>query len=234
MDNVDVLLEPIRTSLRLVGAFLPRVVLAVLILVAGWLLAKALRFALVKALRAVNFDVVTQKAGIDPFLRQGGGDVDTIAVLGALVYALVVLAALMIAANTLELAYVTELIGRLVLFVPRVIVAVVVMVFGTYFARFVGTALATYFAGAGTREAALIGRLAFYAIMVFVVLIAIEQLGLGDIIRQTFLILVAAVAFGLALAFGLGGRKRAAELIERWTHAAPPPERPHEPRKPVL
>lgn len=234
MENVDMLLEPLRTSLRLVGAFLPRVFLAVLILIAGWLLAKAIRFALVKALRAVNFDVVTQKAGIDPFLKQGGGELDTIGVLGGLVYALVILAALMIAANTLELAYVTELIGRIVLFVPRVIVAVVVLVFGTYFARFVGTALSTYFANVGVREAAMIGRLAFYAIMVFVVLIAIEQLGLGDIIRQTFLVLVAAVAFGLALAFGLGGRKRAAELIDRWTRTGPAPEPPAQPRKPVL
>jgi hypothetical protein len=48
-------------------------------------------------------------------------------------------------------------------------------------------------------------------------MIALDQTGLGDIIRETFLILVAAVALGLALAFGLGGQKRAAELIERWT-----------------
>ena len=50
--------------------------------------------------------------------------------------------------------------------------------------------------------------------MVFVVLIALDQLGLGDIIRQTFLIILAAIALALALAFGLGGQKRAAELLE--------------------
>jgi len=53
-------------------------------------------------------------------------------------------------------------------------------------------------------------------ILVFVVLIALDQLGLGDVVRQTFLILVAAVALGLALAFGLGGQHRAADLIDRW------------------
>ena len=53
--------------------------------------------------------------------------------------------------------------------------------------------------------------------MVFVVLIALDQLGLGEIIRQTFLIVVAAVALALALAFGLGGQKRAAEFLERWS-----------------
>jgi hypothetical protein len=232
MTEMDVLLEPIRASLRLLGAFLPRVLLAVFILVAGWLVAKALRFAVVKALRAMNFNVVTEKAGIDSFLRQGGGELDTIRVLGALVYWLVLLAALMLASSSLELAYVTELIGRVVLFVPKVIVAVVVLVFGAYFARFVGTALATYLANIGAQHAVMFGRLAQYAIVAFAVLIALDQLGLGDIVRQTFLILVAAIAFALALAFGLGGQRRAADLIERWTRGRDDDEPP--PRRPVL
>jgi mechanosensitive ion channel-like protein len=217
MDNVNVLLEPIRASLQLVGAFLPRILLAILILVIGWLLARVVRFAIVKTLRAVNFDVVTEKAGIDHFLQQGGSDIDTIRVLGGLFYWLVILAALMIAFNTLDLAYVTDLIGRIVLFVPRVMVAVVILVFGSYFSRFVATALTTYLRNLGVGEAGLIGRLTLYAIMVFVVMIALDQLGLGDIIRETFLIIVGAIALGLALAFGLGGQRRAAELIERWT-----------------
>lgn len=217
MDNVDVLLEPIRVSLHQVGAFLPRVILAIAILIAGWLVAKAVRFALVKTLRAINFNVVTDKAGIDAFLRQGGGDIDTIRVLGALAYWLVLLAAIMIAFNSLDLAYVTDLVGRVVLFVPRVMVAVVVLVFGAYFARFVSGALTLYLRNIGASEAGLLGRLSLYAIMAFVILMALEQLGLGDVLRQTFLILVAALALGLALAFGLGGQRRAAELIERWT-----------------
>jgi len=217
MDNVNMLLEPIRASLHQVGAFLPRVVLAIAILIAGWLIAKAVRFALVKTLRALNFNVITDKAGIDTFLRQGGGDIDTIRVLGALAYWLVILAAVMIAFNSLDLAYVTDLVGRVVLFVPRVMVAVVILVFGAYFARFVSGALTAYLKAIGAGEAALLGRLSLYAIMAFVILIALDQLGLGEVLRQTFLIVVAAIALGLAIAFGLGGQRRAAELVERWT-----------------
>jgi hypothetical protein len=81
--------------------------------------------------------------------------------------------------------------------------------------------VATYCRNVGIGDAGLLGRLAFYAILVFVVLIALDQLGLGDIIRQTFLILIGAAALGLALAFalafGLGGQRRAAELLERWS-----------------
>jgi Conserved TM helix len=234
MDNVNVLLEPIRASLHQIGAFLPRVLLAIAILIAGWLVAKAVRFALVKALRALNFNVITDKAGIDAFLRQGGGDIDTIRVLGALAYWLVILAAIMIAFNSLDLAYVTDLVGRVVLFVPRVMVAVVILVFGAYFARFVSGALTAYLKTIGAAEAALLGRLSLYAIMAFVILIALDQLGLGEILRQTFLILVAAVALGLALAFGLGGQRRATELIERWTRPRAEPEQSGARAKSVL
>jgi len=215
--DVNMLLESIRESLRQIGAFLPRLLLAIVILIIGWLVAKAVRFAIVKALRTINFNVVTEKAGIDHFLKQGGADIDTVRVLGSLSYWLVILAALMIASNSLDLAYVTDLIGRVVLFVPKVMVAVVILVFGVYFARFVGAALTTYLRNIGVGEAGLVGRLALYAIVVFVIMIALDQMGLGDIIRQAFLILVAAIALGLALAFGLGGQKRAAELIERWS-----------------
>jgi hypothetical protein len=224
MENINVLIEPIRASLHQIGAFLPRVALAIAILIIGWLIAKAVRFAVVRTLRALNFNVITDKAGIDAFLRQGGGDIDTIAVLGGLTYWLVILAAMMIAFNSLDLAYVTDLIGRIVLFVPRVMISVVVLVFGAYFARFVSGALTVYLQNIGAGEAALLGRLCMYAIMVFVILIALDQLGLGDILRQTFLILVGAASLGLALAFGLGGQRRAAELIEKWTQPRAEPE----------
>jgi hypothetical protein len=216
MREVDVMLEPLRGLLYQIGAFLPRLLLAAAILLVGWLLAKAARFALDRALRAMNFHVVSEKAGIDPFLREGGGKIDTIGVLTLLVYWLIILVALMVAFNSLNLEHVTELISRVLLFVPRVMVAVLLLAFGAYFARFVGVAVGTYFRGIGAAEAQLLGRFATLAIMVFVVLIALDQLGLGDVVRQTFLILIAALALALALAFGLGGREHAARLLDRW------------------
>ena len=235
MDTMQMMLDPIRASLHQIGEFLPRVLLAVVILIIGWLLAKAIRFGLVKALRAINFNVVTERAGVDRFLQQGGGEIDTTDVLGLLAYWLVILAALMIAFNSMGLAYVTDLIGRIVLFVPKVMVAVLVLAFGAYFAHFVATAVTTWCKNVGVGEAKTLGMLSRYAIMIFVALIALDQLGLGDIIRQTFLIIVAAVALGLALAFGLGGQKRAAELIEHWSRQSTEEKPvPRTPTKPVL
>ena len=94
MDRFDVMWEPVRAFLVQVGEFFPRVMLALVILLLGWLIAKAVRFAVVKALRAINFNVLTEKAGIDAFLKQGGGETDTTDILGLLIYWLTILTAL--------------------------------------------------------------------------------------------------------------------------------------------
>jgi hypothetical protein len=217
MDRVDVMLEPVRAFLVQIGAFLPRLGLALVVVLAGWLIAKTLRFAVMKALRAINFHVLAQRSGIDGFLEQGGIRTDTVAILGTLVYWVVILVALVVAFNSLGLTYVTDLLTRVLMFLPRVMVAVVVFAFGIYFARFVGDATAAYFRNIELQDAHLLGRAAQYAIVVFVVLIALDVLNIGgDIVRQTFLILLAGVVLALALAFGLGGQGWAAALLERW------------------
>ena len=56
MERIDVLLEPLRAFLVQIGAFLPRLAVALVVLVIGLLIAKAARFAVQKALRAINLD----------------------------------------------------------------------------------------------------------------------------------------------------------------------------------
>src|SRR3954470_18966319 len=199
----DALLDPLRETLAHIIAYLPAFGFAVVVVIAGWLLAKAARFALVKALRAINFNVLTERAGLDGFLEQGGIRSDTTEIFGVLVYWLVILAALMIAFNTLGMLYVTDLIRQVVSFVPRLIVALVILAFGAYFARFIAGAVMAYCRNVGIQDGDILGRVAQYAILAFVVLIALEQVQIGgDIVRMSFLIVLAGVVLALALAFG--------------------------------
>jgi hypothetical protein len=217
MQNFDVLLEPLRALLLAVGAFMPRLALAIGVLFIGWLLAKAFRFSVVKALRALNFHVLTERAGVDGFLQQGGTEKDTTELIGWIAYALVILASLIVAFNSLGLSQVTDLLGRVMLFVPKLLVAMLVVVFGSYFARFAGNAVQSYCRSAEISDGDLLGRFMQYGVMVFVVLLAVDHLNIGGgLIQQTFLILLAGIVVALALSFGLGGRDRAAALIERW------------------
>jgi hypothetical protein len=218
MDSrFEMMLEPLRAFLAQIGALLPRLGLALIVLIAGWLVAKMARFAVVRSLRAVNFHVVSERAGIDGFLKDGGIALGMTEILAALVYWLVILAALVVGFNLLGLTYITDLLMRVVLFVPKVMVAVLILAFGAYFARFVGNAVTAYCRNVRLQDADALGALARYAIIIFVVLIALDQVDIGgDIVRETFLIVLAGVVLALALAFGLGGREWAAEFLERW------------------
>jgi len=214
---MDTLLQPVQIMWERFVAFLPQIALAIVVVIAGWLLAKAARFAVVKALRAINFNVLTERAGLDGFLKQGGIRSDTTDVFGVLVYWLIVLAALVSAFNALGMPYITDLLRQVVSFVPRLMVALVILAFGAYFARFVAGAVMAYCRNIGLQDGDILGRLAQYAILVFVVLIALEQMQIGgDIVRHSFLILFGGIVLALALAFGVGGQRWAAELLDRW------------------
>ncbi len=226
MDTITIAIEPLRAFLVQVGAYLPRLGVALAIALAGWLLAKALRFAAVKALRALNFHVLSERAGVDEFLQQGGSGKDTADVVGLIIFWLVLLGALIIASNGLGLSQVTDVLARVLLFLPRLLVGLLVVVFGLYFARFVGQSVQAWCRGAQISDAELIGRGVRYAIVTFVVLIAIDHIDIGNgLVQQTFLILLGGIVLGLALAFGIGGKDRAASMLERWFPRASEPDR---------
>jgi hypothetical protein len=226
MEKVNILFEPLRAFLAEMGVFLPRLALALLVVIVGWALAKLVRFTTVKGLRAINFNVLTDRAGMDRFLAQGGIEVDTVEIFGLILFWAVILLALIVAFNSLGLAYITDLLTRAVLFVPRLVVALLILVFGAYFGRFMGNTVSAWCRGAGIQDGDLLGALTHYAIVVFVVLIVLDQMQVGgDIIRQSFLIVLGGVVLALALAFGIGGQRWAADLLERWwpRNRQPPP-----------
>ena len=217
MQSIDVVVDATREFLHQIAAFLPRLLLALFVVAVGWLFAKAVRFAVERALRAVNFNVLTDRAGTDHFLRQAGMQGDTTTLFGVVAFWLVILATLIIAFNGLGLTYITDLLGRVVLFTPKLLIGMLIVVFGSYCARFVGNALQTYCVDAQIPDADILGRIVRYVIMTFVVMIALSQVEIGgDIVQRTFLIILAGLVLALALAFGLGGKNWAAALLQRW------------------
>lgn len=217
MQSIDILVDATREFLHQSAALLPRLVLALAVIGVGWLVAKIVRFAIEKGLRAINFNVLTQRAGTDHFLQAAGLRGDTSTLFGLLGYWMVLVAALMVAFNGLGLTYVTDLLQRVELFGPRVLVAGLVLVLGSYFARFVGESIERFCRDAQISDGDILGKVVRYLIMAFVVMIALSQIQVGgDFVQWAFLIILAGVILALALAFGLGGREWAAALLERW------------------
>jgi hypothetical protein len=217
MQSIDMLVDATREFLHQTAAFLPKLLLALLVVAVGWLLAKVVRFAVERALRAINFNVLTERAGTDNFLKQAGMQGDTTTLFGLVAFWLVVIATLVIAFNGMGLTYLPDLLGRAVLFAPKLLIAMLIMVFGSYCASVVGNAVQNYCLDARIADADVLGRLVRYAIMLFVVMIALSQVEVGgDIVQRTFLIILAGIMLAIALAFGLGGKEWAAALLQRW------------------
>ena len=216
-QQLSVIVESLRSFMVQVGEFLPKLIGAVIILIVGWFIAKFLTFIVVKGLKLINFNVLTEKAGVDGFLKKGGLRKGTTDILGILTYWLVILATLLVAFNALGLTVVSDLVGKITLFIPNVIVAVLILTIGLYFARFVEEAMVAYGKNVGLDEAPLIGRLARWAMIVFVVIISLGQINIAErYLQPAFFIILGGVTLALALAFGLGGQKWAADQLDKF------------------
>jgi hypothetical protein len=215
MDRLNIILESLQSFFVEISLFLPNLLVALILLIIGWLVAKLLRNASVKLLRLLHVDVLAEKSGIEDFLLRGGVRLTTVTLIANLVYWLILFVVALAVLNTLGLNIAAELFNRIILYIPNVFVAIALLIFGSLFARFVQSAVYTYLNNIGVSGAQLISALAKYAIIIFVVSLTLEQLAIGgDILVSAFQIAFGAFCLALALAFGIGGKDWAARVID--------------------
>ncbi len=215
MDRFQAILDSLRAFFYDLSLFLPNLLVAIALLIFGWILAKVLRNVTVKLLRLLRIDMLAEKSGIEDFLLQGGVRATTVTLTANLVYWLVIFIAVLAVMNTLGLYLAADLFSRVIYYIPNVFVAIALLLFGSLFARFIQSALNTYLNNIGVSGASLISGIAKYAIIVFVLSIVLEQLAIGgEILVSAFQIAFGAICLALALAFGLGGREWATRVID--------------------
>ena len=216
-DLTDVLLQSYNAFFTQLASFLPKLIGAVVILIFGWIIAKIIRTVSIKVLKLIRLNVITEKGGVDKFLYDGGVKKSTIEIVGDLFYWLIMLIVILAAFNSLGLSVASELFNQIILYIPNIIVAILVVIFGLFLARFISQALITYFTNVGIENAKTIGKIAQYAIIIFVISISLTQLNVGEeIVANAFLIIFGAICLALALAFGLGGKEWAANIINKY------------------
>lgn len=216
MNTTNELIRSLQDTWGQVLEILPRIALGLLLLLVGWALARILRKGAIRVFRLLHVDKLAEKAGLEDFLIQGGVRFTTVTLLGGLVYWLVLFATFVALLDVLGLPAGQELLGRVVHFLPNVVLAVVILMFGTMLSRFVGSLSYTYLNNVGSSAAAPISALARYAVLIFVIAMAAEQLALrSEILVSGFQIAFGALCLALALAFGLGGREWAARLLDK-------------------
>jgi hypothetical protein len=214
-DELIRLIEVLRGFWDQLAAFLPRLALALVLLLVGWALARFVRRLAVRGLRLVKADVAAEKAGLEDFLVQGGVRFTTVTLVGSFVYWAVNLAVILAALTVLGIETAGQTIARLVLHVPNVATAVVILILGTLLGQFFGALTFAYLANLGVGGARAMSAIARWAVVVFVIAVSLEQLSIGgQVLVSAFQIAFGALCLALALAFGLGGREWAARVLD--------------------
>ena len=197
--------------------FLPQLVGAILVLVIGWIIAGFVAGLIERILERVGFERAAQSTGISGFVKRSGSEWTVSKVVAEIVKWFIRLIALQAAASILGMDQISEIINSILLWLPNLVVALAIIVIGALLARFVAGIVRGATSEMGFGNPDLIATLAQYAILVFAVIAAVDQLGIAETVVNTlFTGLVVAVALAFGLAFGLGGQQTAAQITSGW------------------
>jgi small-conductance mechanosensitive channel len=197
--------------------FVPNLVLALVILVLGWLVGALFGRAIWQVFKSLKVDDALRRAGFESFMNRGGVDLDSGAFVGGLVKWFVIVIFLVAALDVLGLSQVNFFLQDVVLgYLPRVLAAALVLLVAGVIGDITGRVVVTAAKTAGVDSAHFAGAIAKWSIWVFAVLVALSQLGIAAAFSQTlFTGVVIAVSLALGLSFGLGGQEAASRFIEK-------------------
>jgi len=212
--------EALRASFAgALGTFMsaiPRILGFVLILVIGWFVASLIAKAISALLHAIRFNDLARRAGVADFVQKMGLKTDAAGAVAGLAKWFVRLIVLVVAFDALGLPAVSGVLQQFLVWLPNLLVALVVLVIGGLLAGALGKLVRGATAEAGFSNPDTLATVARVVVWAFAIVVAVNQLGIATELINTLLIgVVGALALGTGLAFGLGGREKAAEVLSR-------------------
>ena len=214
-EQVQVFLESSQEFLNQIAISLPRIIGAILILLVGWIIAKLLKKAIVRLLRLIRLNSLSEKVGIEKFLKEGGLKKTAVDLIGSLFYRIIMLTVILAVFNSLQLNSAQELFNSIILFIPNIIVSLIILLFGLYAAKFISNVLSSSLKNMKDKTADIIEKIAYYSIVVFTVFLVLGQLKIAqDIITNAFILVFGAICLAFGLAFGLGGKESASDVLK--------------------
>lgn len=212
--QIDIFLSSLNEFWAQIAIFFPKLLAVIVILFFGWLCAKIACIGVKRILELTHFDKFADKSGLEAFLQHSEFNLTLSGVISMVVYWLVILLFIITGANTLGLTEVAQMLHHLANYLPKIIIAILVLIFGTLLARFINRLVFAWLHGIKFEGALAISTSAEYAIQIFALFVALEQLDIAtQLITALFVIIFGAVFLALAIAFGLGGKDWAAKII---------------------
>src|ERR687885_311435 len=204
------MIESLKAGLTAFFAFIPQLIGAIIILIVGYIVARVLQAVFARVLQAVGFDRWMERGGIKQFFDRAQTRETPATVLGRLVFWFVFIIAITMAADALGIRQVSAVLAQLIAYIPNIIAAILILILAALLANFLSGIVR------GATRSDLLASIARYAIVVYAVFAAITELGIAvELTAPTFLIVLGAVALAAAIAFGIGGREVAQDVIEK-------------------
>jgi small-conductance mechanosensitive channel len=204
------ILQSLQNALGTFLEYIPQLIGAIIILIIGYIVARILQAVVARVLQTIGFDRWMEHGGIKQFFDRAQTRETPATVLGRLVFWLVFIVAITMAADALGIRQISEVLGQLIAYIPSIIAAILILVLAALLANF----LAGIVRGATGSD--LLSNIARYAIIIYAAFAAITELGIAvQLTAPTFLIVLGAVALAAAIAFGFGAQGVAKDIVEK-------------------
>ena len=196
---------------------IPQILGFLVILVVGWIIASLIAGGVERLLRSMKFNQFAANSGFSGFVKNMGVETDGAGFIALIVKWFVRLIALVVAFDALGLPAVSDVLRQLLLFLPNLIVGIVVLVIGGIAANALSSLVRGAAAQAELGNPDTLATVAKVAVWAFAIVVAVNQIGIAQTLVNTlFMAVVGAIALALGLAFGLGGRDTAGEIVRNW------------------
>jgi hypothetical protein len=213
--------EAITTSmaqaLALLLAAIPRIIGFIIIVAIGWFIASLIAKAVSLLLRRIRFNDMAERSGFAGFVANTGVETDSSGFVAEIVNWFVRLITLVVGFDALGLPAVSDVLRQLLLWLPNLVVAIAVLIFGGLAANWLAGLVRGATAKADLGNPDLLAGIARITTWAFAIVVALNQIGIArELVNTLFMAAVGAVALALGLAFGIGGRDTAAEVVRNW------------------
>src|SRR5215204_4970602 len=202
--------QPLQDALSMFLSYIPQLIGAIVILIVGYVIARALQAIVGRVLQGIGFDRWMERGGIKQFFDRAETNQTPASILGALVFWFVFIIAITMAADALGIPQVSVVLAQLIAYIPNIIAAILILILAALLASFISGIVT------GATGSDILASIAQYAIIVYAVFAALTQRGVAvHLTANTFLIVLGAVALAAAIAFGIGGREVAQDILEK-------------------
>ncbi|MGD0224148.1 MAG: hypothetical protein ABSF71_17605 [Terriglobia bacterium] len=209
------LIQTLHTFSQMVTQFLPRLLAMIIIVVVGWVVAWLAKVILPRILNLVRFNSLFVRAGVAQVLTKAALP-NPSELLARLVFWVLWITFILFGLEALQIVALQEEISGLFRILPQIFVALVILFAGVLIANFVSRATLLAAVNANSPSPRLVSTLVRFVIIALTVTMALERVGLGrGVVLIAFSSFFGAIMLGLALAFGLGGRDLARQVLER-------------------